>query len=78
LNLLNSRFVIDQSHLFAKRLLREAGEDLQSQAQGAFRAAFARDASSEELDISVSLIREHGLDAFCRAVFNSYEFITVY
>ncbi len=78
LNLLNSRFVVDQSRLFAKRLLREVGEDLQVQAQGAFHAAFAREASAEELEISVSLIREHGLDAFCRAIFNSYEFITVY
>jgi hypothetical protein len=70
--------VVDQSRLFAKRLLREVGEDLQVQAQGAFHAAFAREASAEELEISVSLIREHGLDAFCRAIFNSYEFITVY
>ena len=44
LNLLNSRFVLDQSGRFADRLAREAGPDPAAQADRAFRLAFGRDA----------------------------------
>ncbi len=43
LNLLNSRFVVDQSARFAERLAREAGADPEEQARRAFRLAFGRE-----------------------------------
>jgi len=77
-NLLNSGFILQQSEIFAKRLEREAGEDSAAQTRQAFELAFAREPDQVELAASVKLIREHGLPAFCRALFNANEFINIF
>jgi hypothetical protein len=77
LNLMNSRFMVQQATLFAERLTREAGNDVKAQIQRGFRLAFGREASSEESATAVLLVREHGLTAFCRALLNANEFLYV-
>jgi hypothetical protein len=78
LNLLNSQFMLDQSAYFAERLRRDAGDGGEAQIQRAFWLAFSRPASAKELSLSLPFLQEHGLEAFCRAVYNSNEFIMVY
>ncbi len=76
-NLLNSRFILDQSRYFADRLAQEAGPDPEKQADRAFRLAFGRDANDSERSGAATLIREHGAAALCRALFNANEFLHV-
>jgi len=77
LNLLNSRFMLDQSKFFAERLEREAGGDVAGQVRLAFVLAFGREPSEIERNAAAELIKEHGLSAFCRAIYNSNEFVYV-
>ena len=63
LNLLNSRFILDQSSRFADRLAREAGPDPEAQADRAFRLAFGRAPTDAERRPPPTLIREHGAAA---------------
>jgi mono/diheme cytochrome c family protein len=77
LNLLNSRFVIQQAADFAQRLEAEAGTDPARQAQRGFRLAFGREPSSAERSAAVALIASHGSAAFCRALYNANEFVYV-
>src|SRR5213080_210670 len=74
LNLLNSRFVLQQAKFFADRLERESGKDVDQQVRHGFRLAFQRDPSVPEVAASTRLVRDHGLMAFCRALFNANEF----
>jgi hypothetical protein len=76
-NLLNSRFILDQSKRFADRLAREAGNDPEKQADRAFRLAFGRGPTDSERSAAAALIREHGAAALCRALYNANEFVYV-
>jgi hypothetical protein len=76
-NLLNSRFILDQSKHFADRLSREAGDEPEKQADRAFRLAFGRAASDSERAAAAALVREHGASALGRALFNANEFVYV-
>ena len=78
LNLLNSRFIVRQSLLFSNRLRDSAGTDMAAQVRTAFRWAFLRDPSDDELVSAVQLVGEHGLDAFSRAMLNANEFLFVF
>ena len=77
LNLLNSEFMLQQAGFFAARLEKEAGKEVKSQVQLAFRLAFNRAPGPEELKSAQELINQYGLLLFCRAIFNSNEFIFV-
>jgi mono/diheme cytochrome c family protein len=72
LNLLNSPFIVQQSALFAARVERHAAP-----IPRAFLLAFGRPPDAEEAATSERLVREHGLAALCRALYNANEFITV-
>ena len=78
LNLLNSAFLLQQSAAFADRLQREAGPNAAAQIQRAYALAFARPAHPEEAAAAEKLIAAHGLPAFCRALYNANEFITIF
>jgi hypothetical protein len=78
LNLLNSRFMLQQSRFFAERLEREAPQDAAAQVRRGFRLAFQREPSAAEMSGALVLVREHGLPALCRALFNANEFLFVY
>jgi hypothetical protein len=75
LSLLNSPFVVEQAALFAVRLRREAGDEARSQVRWAFELAFSRRASEREESAALDLVQAHGLEAFCRALFNASEFL---
>ncbi len=77
LNLLNSRFMLQQAKFFAERLEREAGKDVGRQVRRGFRLAFQREPSATEAVAAARLVRDHGLPALCRALFNANEFLFV-
>jgi hypothetical protein len=77
LNLLNSRFVVQQAAYFAGRLAAEAGPDPARQAERGFFIAFGRAATDSERIAATALIRSHGTAAFCRALYNANEFVYV-
>ena len=77
LNLLNSRFMLQQAKFFAERVERDAGADVETQVRRSFRLAFQREPSVAERTASARLVREHGLFALCRALFNANEFLFV-
>jgi hypothetical protein len=77
LNLLNSRFLLQQAGLFAERLQTEAS-DPAAQVRCGFLLAFQREPSADESAAALKLVREHGLKAFCRALFNANEFLYVF
>jgi len=78
LNLFNSPFVIRQSELLAERLLRVAGSDVEQQVRWAFTILFARQPDSREIELSVEMIRDQGVVAFCRALLNTSEFLFIF
>ena len=78
LNLLNGRFVLQQSALFAERVRREAGSDPTAQATFAFHVTFGRLPMADERLSADEFIRQQGLEALCRALFNANEFLFVF
>jgi hypothetical protein len=77
LNLLNSRFMLQQADTFANRVKREAGPGSSAQVKHAFRLAFQRMPTGMELTEGVKLTDRHGLAALCRAALNANEFLYV-
>jgi hypothetical protein len=78
LNLLNGPFVVQQADKFAERLQIEAGRDIDRQIARGFQLAFGRTADGQEMLAARELVREHGLPALCRALFNANEFLYTY
>ncbi len=75
LNLLNSGFVVEQAARFADRLQAEAGPDLATQIRHAFALAFSRSPDPIELEAATGFVREQGLAALGRVLFNANEFL---
>ena len=75
LSLLNSPFVLQQAGLLAKRLRHESGADSRAQVARACQLALGREPTREELADASGLVAEHTLEAFCRALFNTNEFL---
>jgi mono/diheme cytochrome c family protein len=78
LNLLNSPFIVQQAELFAERLRRDAGDDIESQIRRAFELAFQRSPHADELSAAKTVVRESSLIVLCRALLNANEFLHVY
>lgn len=78
LNLLNSGFMMQQAGFFAERLERDTGTDPQKQLRRAFALAFQREPDRSETQAAEKLIREHGLQVFCRALLNANEFVYMF
>ncbi len=76
LNLLNATFMLQQAEFFAVRLEREAATPAE-QVRRAFWLALGREPDAEELSSAEALIRDQGLMIFCRALYNSNEFLYV-
>ncbi len=76
LNLLNSRFVIQQSELFAARLEGAAGSR-HDRVQEAYRLCFGREADREEAIGAGEFIEQQGWVQFARAMFNANEFVFI-
>jgi len=78
LNLFNSSFVLQQSELLAARLKKEAGASPESQADRAFALFYNRPPDAWEREQSAAMIKAEGLLSFCRALYNSSEFLFVF
>jgi hypothetical protein len=78
LNLFNSPFILQQAGFLAQRLRKEVGEETAEQVRLAFQLTVARRPDEFELEASQQMIREHGLEAFCRALFNTSEFLFLF
>jgi len=78
LNLFNSTFILQQSDILSARLSREAGDSPEKQVELAFTLFYARPPDEFEMRLSTEMIREQGLTSFCRALFNTSEFLFVF
>ena len=76
LTLMNHRFALDMAAALAARLEHDAG-DSAARVRRAFALCYARDAGADEIASGVKLIEAHSLRAFCRAMLNTTELITL-
>jgi hypothetical protein len=76
-NLLNSKFVLQQAELFAKRLEQESPQPDARRAALAFELAFGRPATANAADGALAFAAEHGWPALCRALLNANEFVFI-
>ena len=74
LSLMNTSFVIRMSEEMAKRLEAMPGDE-QKQIGHAFELAFGRPATPQDLNLGLGFVKENGLAAFCRVLFNANEFL---
>ena len=77
LGLMNNAFVQRQCQHFAERLQTEAGPKPATQINLAYRLAFGRRPRADEAKDAAALVREHGLESVCWALFNASEFLYV-
>ncbi len=77
LSLMNHSFVLRMADQFASRLKRESGESVEVQVRAAYRQLYGRIPNADEVAMSVDFIKRRGLPAFCRAMWNSSEFLFV-
>ena len=73
LNLLNSKFIMQQAVKMAGRL-----GDGEQGIRRAFEILYCRPAQEDELADAVGFVAEHGMEAFCRAMLNTNEFLFVF
>ncbi|MBA2114983.1 PSD1 and planctomycete cytochrome C domain-containing protein [Bremerella alba] len=76
LNLFNSRFVIDQSRVFAD-LLKDQHTDTPQQIEEAYQRVLMRPPTPQEQTEAISLVDQYGLASLCRVLFNSNEFLFI-
>lgn len=77
LSLMNNAFVLRMSERFAQRLRDDAGDEVASQIQRAFRLAYGRDPQTNELGELAAFVGQHGLPELCRVILNSSEFLYI-
>ena len=75
LNLFNSHFMVQQSGKMADKLLKEAGDSVEEQVRTAYQLYYGRPVLVEEINDATAFVRDHSLADFCRAMFNSNEFL---
>ncbi|MEI8021139.1 MAG: DUF1553 domain-containing protein, partial [Schlesneria sp.] len=76
LSLLNHSFSLRMADRFADRLI-EATHKSDEQVAIAFRLLFSRFPDEKEVTLSLDFIDRRGLSAFCRALWNSSEFLFI-
>jgi hypothetical protein len=85
LAMLNSDLTLDLAHKWAERLVAEHQEDESGLLRAAYRVAYGREATNEELQVTDRFLSKpanqrvgvEDVSDFCHAIFNSNEFITV-
>ncbi len=76
LNLLNSRFVMQQAELFAQRLDREANSPREKIVR-AYALCFGRRPEAEEIDAAIKFIHDTDSRQFARAMLNANAFVFI-
>ena len=74
---MNHSFVLRMAEQFASRLKSEAGDSAEAQVRAAYRHLYGRTPDRDEVSLSVDFVKRRGLPAFCRAMWNSSEFLFV-
>jgi hypothetical protein len=77
LSLLNDAFSLRMADQFAARLKAEAGNNAADQVRLAYQLLYGRSAQPDEVTFSQTFIERRGLPPFCRAMWNSSEFLFV-
>ena len=77
LSLRNSPFVWRLAKRLAKRVEREAGKNTTAQVERVWLLCLGRSPDANEARAAVKLVREHGLPALGRVLFNSGEFVVI-
>ena len=77
LSLMNHSFVLRMADQFASHLKTEAGSSAEAQVRTAYRQLYGRTPDRDEVLLSVDFVKRRGLPAFCRAMWNSSEFLFV-
>ncbi|MDA1049483.1 MAG: DUF1553 domain-containing protein [Planctomycetota bacterium] len=77
LSMLNNSFVLRMADQFAVHIKASTKANVKPQSREAYRLAFGRSPSDDELRTTEAFIQQHGLAAFCRVIFNSNEFLYV-
>jgi mono/diheme cytochrome c family protein len=75
LNLFNSRFTIDESEAFSRRVKETGAVDLISQITLTYQLALGRQPDDHEVRDAETVVRSFGLPTLCRAIFNCNEFL---
>ncbi len=78
LNLFNSTFVLQQCEILAKSLVKQFPNDPTEQVKYVLVRAFGRQPDETELAQASEFVAEAGLVQFCRAIFNTNEFVFVH
>ena len=76
LNLFNSSFVVQQSELLSKRLMKQK-KSLPEQVQLSYLLCFGRSADIDEVSDAVRFAEDFGLVSLCRGLLNSNEFLFI-
>ncbi len=76
LNLFNSRFVVSRAQSMAATLEKKHPQTAAAITQ-AFQLAYGRNPTPEQLQLSASIVKQHGLATLCRALLNSNEFVFI-
>ncbi len=77
LSLMNHSFVLRMADQFASHLKTSVGESPEQQVRAAYRQLYGRTPEADEVVLSVEFVKRRGLPAFCRALWNSSEFLFV-
>jgi hypothetical protein len=77
LALMNNALIFQTADLFAERVTRDAGQDVEKQTALLYRLAYGRIADADEIRSASRFAKEHGLPALCRVVLNSNEFVFI-
>ncbi len=78
LNLFNSTFALQQADILAQRLIKEVGPTPEAQVDRAFALCYSRSPDGWERKECVQQIQQHGLPSFCRALYNTSEFLCLF
>jgi hypothetical protein len=77
LSLMNNSFVLRQARVMAERIAKEVGPDCSAQVKLAYRMAYGRSATAQEMNRTIPLARTHGMKSVCWAILNSNEFLYI-
>jgi hypothetical protein len=75
LNLFNSRFTIDQSAALAQSVRNQVGSDPKACIEAAYQRCLKRMPTVQEMEESLPIVSELGLEVLCRALLNCNEFL---
>lgn len=76
LNLLNSRFVLQQAAIMATAMESQSSSRI-AQVRAIYQIAYSRTPTPIEVTETIQFVEEYGLAAFCRVILNSNEFLFI-